>query len=143
MHVAEVYGFSPATGVWFSVLLFFLTFLMPAVNAVFVSRRRPDLYELTPSWVRKKILGVPRLVWFGAIYVAFLIPVYVGTEFWPLIAALTSTPISGFYNYILTTGIMLWVTLLIIGTVWYFAAHEMQRRRGIDVDMLFKSIPPE
>jgi hypothetical protein len=116
---------------------------MPAVNAVVVKRRRPDLFELTPTWVQKKALGLPRLAWAGIVYLCFLIPIYVGVEFWPLISALTTIQISGFFGYIFSTGILLVGFFLLVGTVWYFTALWLQKRRGIDVEMLFKSIPPE
>lgn len=141
--ISTVTGYSPGISLWYGVLLQFLALLMPAVNAVVIHRRRADLFELIPTWLQKRLMGLPRLAWFGSLYICFLVPMYAVVEFWPLASAFMSTPITGFMNYVFSTGVLLVIFFLIAGTVWYFAALQIQKRRGIDVEMLFKSIPPE
>ena len=33
--------------------------------------------------------------------------------------------------------------VLAVGAVWYFGAREIQRRRGVDLSLAFKEIPPD
>jgi hypothetical protein len=30
-----------------------------------------------------------------------------------------------------------------VGAIWYFVASTIQKRRGIDLNLLYKEIPPE
>jgi amino acid transporter len=141
--VFEVEGFGPGVGIYYGVLLGFLAMLFPAINAIAVKYRRPDLYELIPTWMRKKVLGLPLMAWFGIIWLIFLIPSYVVAEFWPMYSSILSVPISGFLGIIYSTGLISVAFFLVVGVAWYFVSRAIQRRRGIDVDSLFKEIPPE
>jgi hypothetical protein len=93
--------------------------------------------------MRKKVLGLPVMAWFGIIWLIFLIPSYIIAEFWPMYSSFVSVPISGFLGIIYSTGLISVAFFLVVGVAWYFISRAIQRRRGIDVDSLFKQIPPE
>src|SRR5947209_5714692 len=65
------FGVSLASTTFFSILLAALTWIMPGVNAILIPYRRPDLFLLTNNM--GKFLGRPRLVWYGSLWLVFII----------------------------------------------------------------------
>jgi amino acid transporter len=138
-----ILGYSPASTLWYSVIFNFLALLFPAVNCLVLKFRRPDLYELTPSWGRKKIVGVPVMAWLGILWLAFLVPVFADVYFYGLITSILGTPSQQLLGFIFNSGLVLTIFFVVVGTIWYFAAKYYNRKHGIEVDMIFKTIPPE
>lgn len=97
---------------------------------VLLAWRAPHIYNTSPV-ARKKVLGLPLLPVAGA--VAFL-------TYGAVTVANLFVPELGF-----TTG---WSRTLIVlsllaAFVFYWVNRAVQKRRGVDVDLAFKQIPPE
>jgi APA family basic amino acid/polyamine antiporter len=142
-YVVSILGYSPAATLWYSVTLGMLTFLFPAVNCIVLKWRRPDIFEIAPAWARKRVAGLPVMVWLGIVWLAFLIPVFTVADLWPIISGFLGLAPQALLSYVFGTGLLLTVFLLVVGIVWYFAAKYYNEKRGIELGMVFKAIPPE
>jgi amino acid transporter len=93
---------------------------------------RKDLFEAAPPIVKKKIGGLPFISLAGAICVAF---------FAFLVYTCLAVPAwSGFQGPIMATILILQFA---IGLVIFFAVRSYRRKGGINLDDLFREIPPE
>jgi amino acid transporter len=126
------FGSSFQTALTLSFLFGYLTPLVCGVAAAVMPRRRPELFKGTPAdW--RRIGGLPVIVIVGTlctITTAFLIflilyfPKQLGVK---SVAEAVSAPF----------GVLVFVF------VWYYAAKAIQRRRGIDLDLVYRTIPPD
>src|SRR5258708_12577697 len=73
-YVLTFFNVSLASTTFFGILLAGLTWIMPGLNAILIPYRRPDLFQLTNNTGR--FLGLPRLVWYGIVWLIFIVPVY-------------------------------------------------------------------
>lgn len=107
-----------------------LTMLYVAVSGIILPWRRPDLYEQTPL-AGKKIFGLPSISVVGTIsigvYLLFLIP-------------LLTNKALGANNHV---GLIAVVVILVAGYPLYFLSRWMNRRRGVDLGLAFRQLPPE
>jgi amino acid transporter len=114
------------------IVLFSIAFWMASWAAILLPYRRPEIFAAAPAYVQKRVgnvpvitlLGVGNLVLFTMVlYSAFKLPAFSGPT---------------------GTGAVLFVIgIYLAGVVIYFAAKAIQRRRGIDLDLLYREIPPE
>jgi amino acid transporter len=123
---------------YYSILLSALTWILPGFNALLLPFRRKDIFE--SSGFKKKIAGLPTLSWLGLIWIIIIVPIYVIAFLQPLIAGALSSPTWAYAN---NSGIVALVVIVAIGTILYFAGKSIQRSRGVDIDLIFKSVPPE
>jgi basic amino acid/polyamine antiporter, APA family len=107
-----------------------LTMLYVAVSGIVLPWRKPDLYELTPL-ANKKILGLPTISVVGVlsvgVYLLFLIPL------------LTNSAL-GANN---RDGLIAVAVIFLVGYPIYFVSRWVNRRRGIDLSLAFRELPPE
>src|SRR5205085_10906949 len=82
---ANIY-LSLASTTFFGILLAGLTWFIPGLNAILIPYRRPDLFQLTNN--TGKLLGLPRLVWYGSRWLIFIVPVYAAPFLWRVIRGL-------------------------------------------------------
>lgn len=112
-------------------LLFFVPFVIVGISAVLMPRLRPHLYKDGPAdW---RVLGLPMLPITGAactlisLFVMFLI-----------LHFHTSVGIA----HVATA--LYWVLgCAVAAIVLYYGASAVQRRRGVDLSLVYKTIPPE
>jgi amino acid transporter len=114
------------------IVLFSVAFWMASWAAILLPYRRPEMFAAAPAYVQQRVgkvpvitlLGVANLVLFTMVlYSAFKLPAFSGPT---------------------GTGAVLFVVgIYLAGLVIYFAAKAIQRRRGIDLDLLYREIPPE
>lgn len=101
-----------------------------SLSMVLFLRTKPDLLQQAPVFMRKRILGVPLI---------------------GIIAAL-STLAFGYISYLFlanpllfgigTLGLELMGVVAVFGFVLYYASVWYHKRKGIEVDLAFKEIPP-
>jgi basic amino acid/polyamine antiporter, APA family len=125
------YGASFQTALTLAFLFGYLTPLVCGVAAAVLPYRRPELFKGTPAdW---RIGGVQVIVIVGAlcslttaflIFLIFYFPKQLGVK---NVAEAASAPLA----------------VLVFVFVWYYAAKAIQRRRGIDVELVFRTIPPD
>jgi amino acid transporter len=94
--------------------------------------RRKQTFESAPAFTKMKVMGFPLLTIFGII--AFVYLAYV------LYASLTNPAIGGPISYA-SIGFMLGV--LAFAPILYWISVLYHRRKGIDITLAFKQIPPE
>jgi basic amino acid/polyamine antiporter, APA family len=131
-------NFNLASLAYFSILLSALTWILPGFNVLLLSFRRKDIYEASPF--KRKIAGVPVTAWLGIVWLAIILPIYFSAFFQPLFSAFISSPT---WQYANSSGVLVTVILVIVGAAIYFAAMAYNRRRGVDVSLIFRTIPPE
>jgi amino acid transporter len=114
------------------IVIFSVAFWVASFAAILLPYRRPELFNEAPQVVRRRIAGVPliTLLGIGNLVLFTLI----------LIASFRTPAFSG------PTGrraIVFVVAIYVVGAIVYLAARALQRRRGVNVDLLYKEIPPE
>jgi basic amino acid/polyamine antiporter, APA family len=118
-----------------AILPGFVAMFVVAISAVVMPLRRRDLYEGSPAdW---RVAGIPVLPVCGflsAIVLAFFIvlPFYFQDEL-----GLTS------HSWLPVATAIAPIAVLALGIVWWLAARAYHRRRGVDLDLLYRTIPPD
>ena len=114
------------------IVLYSIAFWLASFAAILLPYRRPEIYNAAPDFVRRKIGGVPVLVLFGVgnlilfslvLYSAFKLPAFSGP--------------TG------TDAVLFVIGIYVAGLLVYVAARAIQRRRGINIDLAYKEIPPD
>jgi basic amino acid/polyamine antiporter, APA family len=114
------------------IVLFSIAFWMASFAAILLPYRRPEIFATAPDYVQRRIgnvpvitlLGVGNLILFSMVlYSAFKLPAFSGP--------------TGSEAVLFVIGIYL------AGVLIYFGAKAIQKRRGIDLDLLYREIPPE
>lgn len=124
---------------WFSILVAFLTWFMPGVNALVGPFTRRDLLANAP-WRRWLPL-------FGIVWLVFVGYLYWFAGFKPIVDTISALGDPGaeetVLNYLNRTGITF--TLIIVGAAIVIYVIQAARRRaaGVDSSLLYKEIPPE
>jgi amino acid transporter len=139
-YVLTFFGVSLASTTFFGIMLAALTWIMPGLNAILIPYRRPDLFQLTNN--TGKVLGLPKLVWCGIIWLIFILPVYASALVWPVIQGLQAggTSYLGLSN---PSGIGMALIFVLVGIAIYVAMRLVNNARGINVKMMFQELPPD
>lgn len=141
-YALTFFGLNLASTTFFGVLLAGLTWMLPGLNAILIPYRRPDLFQLTNN--TKRFLGLPRLVWFGILWLVFIVPVYAAAFVYPVIQGFQNQ--GGAYLSLSSTntsGIGWALVFLLIGIVIYFVMRFVNTSRGINVKMIYQELPPD
>jgi amino acid transporter len=126
-----VYGSSFQEALTLSFLFGWITPLVCGIAATVLPRRRPELFKGSPAdW---RVGGVQVIVIMGALTTIM-------TSFMIFLIIDFATPL-GISNLALTIALPFGV--LVFCAVWYFIAKAVQRDRGIDLDLLYRTIPPD
>lgn len=114
------------------IVLFSIAFWIASFAAILLPYRRPEIFATAPDYVQRRIGGVPVITLLGVgnlilfsmvLYSAFKLPAFSGPT---------------------GTGAVLFVIgIYVAGVVWYVAARAINKRRGVDLDLLYREIPPE
>lgn len=141
-YLLTFFNFTLASTTFFGVLLAGLTWIMPGINAILIRWRRPDLFQLTNT--TKSFLGLPRLVWFGILWLIFIIPVYLAAFVYPVVQGLQKQ--GGAYLSLSaanTSGIGWAIVFIVVGIIIYFVMRAVNASRGINVKMIYQELPPD
>jgi basic amino acid/polyamine antiporter, APA family len=141
-YLLTFFNFSLASTTFFGVLLAGLTWIMPGLNAVLIHWRRPDLFQLTGN--TRNFLGLPRLVWYGILWLIFIIPVYLAAFVYPVVQGLQKQ--GGAYLSLSsanTSGIGWALVFIVVGIIIYFVMRAVNVSRGINVKMIYQELPPD
>ena len=114
------------------IVLFSIAFWMASFAAILLPTRRPEIFASAPDYVQRRVGGVPVITLLGignlvlfsmVLYSAFKLPAFSGPT---------------------GSGAVLFVIgVYLSGVVWYLAAKAIQKRRGVDIELLYREIPPE
>jgi APA family basic amino acid/polyamine antiporter len=114
------------------IALFSIAFWMASWAAILLPYRRPEIFNTAPAYVQRRVggitvitlLGVANLVLFTMVlYSAFKLPAFSGP--------------TG------TAAVLFVIGIYVVGAAIYFAAKAIQKRRGVDLELLYREIPPE
>jgi amino acid transporter len=114
------------------VLIGYVIFVIGSVCAAVLPFRRPDLFEGAPRLFRRKILGVPLASVFGTLSAL----AFAGLGF----DIATKTAYNGGYS---TSSVITLVVVATIGAACYVIARVHLDRRGIDLRLSMRELPPE
>lgn len=114
------------------IVIFSVAFLLASFAAILLPYRRRDLFEQAPEAVRRRIGGVPVMTLLGVGNLVLFTLILIASFDTPAF----SGPTSG-------RAIAFVVGIYVSGLVLYFISREIQRRRGVNLDLLYKEIPPE
>jgi basic amino acid/polyamine antiporter, APA family len=114
------------------IVIFSIAFWLASFAAILLPYRRPDLFDQAPEAVRRKIFGIPVITILGVGNLVLFTLILVASFKTPAF----SGPTSG-------RAIVFVVGIYVVGLVLYFVSREIQRRRGVNLDLLYKEIPPE
>lgn len=100
------------------------------ISGILMARRKKDLYQKSP--IRGSILKVQKVTWTGIVTAIYFI---------------ISIPLLFLYPSVLIPlapiGAIITLAALVVAALIYFRAKSKNRAAGIDVDKIFKEIPPE
>lgn len=108
-----------------------IAFVVPGLAVMVFPWVRKDIYENAPGWVAKKVAGLPVISLIGVLtaalfawlgYIAYTDPII-------------TTPT--------TMSFEVAAALVVFGLVVYFASSSYHKKRGLDLQLAFKQIPPE
>jgi amino acid transporter len=127
------FDFNPINYAFWSVLMTFTSFIFPAICALLLQRRRPDLMKAVP-W-RKWMVPV------AILWLMIIIPFYIFAGVIGSVPALT--PGLSFVDYAMSTGLVATAVTIVLGIVIYFVLRWYNLKHGIDFKQIFQTIPPE
>jgi amino acid transporter len=114
------------------IVLFSIAFWIASFAAILLPYRRPEIFATAPDYVQRRVGGVPVITLLGlgnlilfsmVLYSAFKLPAFSGPT---------------------GTGAVLFVIgIYVAGVVWYLVARALNKRRGVDLNLLYREIPPE
>ena len=94
--------------------------------------------------MRKKVGGLHLISVIGIVWLIFIIPAFGLFMAWPIIAGASGlSSISGAVTYAITQGVGTLVAVMLVGAAIYWLSRWYNAKRGIDMSLLFKSVPPE
>jgi amino acid transporter len=118
-----------------AILPSFVAMFVVGISATIMPWRRPDLYRGSPAdW---RVAGIPMLPVCGflsVIVIGFFItlPFLYQDEL-----GLTSR------SWLPEATAIAPVAVILIGVVWWLLARRYHRSRGVDLDLLYRTIPPD
>jgi len=105
------------------------------VAAILFPTRRPDLYKASPANIRW--LGIPVLYIVAPLSILVMLFLTWCTLAYPALA------LSGNFNQNWWQVPAFIGMIVVVGLVVFYGARFLRRRQGIDVDLVYKELPPE
>jgi APA family basic amino acid/polyamine antiporter len=109
-----------------------IVLVLSCLAVILLPWRHRSLYEGSPKVFQGSWLGVPIIVWVTGVAMAFQLVV--------LYLLLTNEKYSGGYD---TTSILTLLGTFAVGPVLYVVSRSVMRRRGVDIDLAMRELPPE
>jgi APA family basic amino acid/polyamine antiporter len=114
------------------IVIFSVAFWLASFAAILLPYRRPDLFAQAPQAVRRKIAGVPVITLLGLGNLGLFTLILVASFKTPAFSGPTGN-----------RAILFVVAIYAVGAALYWVSWAVQRSRGVDLDLLYKEIPPE
>lgn len=114
------------------IVIFSIAFWMASFAAILLPYRRRDLFEQAPEAVKRKIAGVPVITLLGVGNLVLFTLILIASFDTPAFSGPTGNRAIAFVVGIYVSGFLL-----------YFISRAVQQRRGVNLDLLYKEIPPE
>jgi amino acid transporter len=130
----SVYSTDFATWLALGVLAGVVCVVIVGVAAIVFPTRRPDLYRASPANVT--ILGIPVLYIVAPLSIALMVFLTWLTLQYPALA-LYGDPNNAWWVPAFMGGI------IVIGLIVYYGAKYIRRGQGIDIDLVYRELPPE
>lgn len=111
------------------VLAGVVTILTVSVAAISFPFRRPELYRNSPANI--SILGIPVLIIVAVLSMAVIIA---------LAAVVLSYPQLGIVPW---QGFLFMGSLVVVGLLIYFIARAVRKTQGVNLDLIYRELPPE
>ena len=114
------------------IVLFSIAFWIASFAAILLPYRRPEIFASAPDYVQRRIGGIPVITLLGignlilfsmVLYSAFKLPAFSGP--------------TG------SEAVLFVIGVYVAGIVWYLVARVLNKRRGVDLNLLYREIPPE
>ncbi|HYM51442.1 MAG TPA: amino acid permease [Candidatus Limnocylindrales bacterium] len=120
---------------WFSLLMAFLTWFMPGINALVGPFTRRDLLKNAPSraW----------LPLFGLVWAAFIGVLYWFAGLKPILDSAFHPNGQTTLEYLNSSGVLMALFLVVVAIVVYIIMAIRNRVAGVDTAMMYQVIPPE
>jgi amino acid transporter len=112
------------------LIFILIVYLFTSVAAMLLPFRTKEIFQLSPSWVKARILGLPVVTLIGSLSTVFTAFLLYYSLFSP---ALGYTPAS--YPWALG--------FIGVAIVLFYLLRAYRKKQGIDVSLAFKQIPPE
>lgn len=107
------------------------SFLLTSIAAIIFPYRRKHIFDSAPQAVRIRVGGIPLMSILGVANAIFML-VFIYQN-WTDAALLSNSPQS--------VGLI--VGILVASFILYYVIRAIRKRQGIDIDALYKEIPPE
>ncbi len=114
------------------IVIFSIAFWLTSFAAILLPYRRPDLFAQAPQAARRKVAGVPMITVLGAGNLALFTLILIASFKTPAFSGPTGNRAIAFV-----------VGIYVVGAILYWVARAVQKSRGVDLDLLYKEIPPE
>ncbi|MEM3640625.1 MAG: hypothetical protein QXH37_01720, partial [Candidatus Bathyarchaeia archaeon] len=115
---------------------------VPGISAALLPYKRKDLYDLLPASMKRKV-GLPIATILGIIWLCFSIPIYALYIIWPIISGFYGLSTVEIMAYGISTGVGVFAVIVVAGVIIYYVSKWYNKRKGIDIDLIFKTVPPE
>ncbi|MFI5449341.1 MAG: APC family permease [Candidatus Bathyarchaeia archaeon] len=112
--------------------LFIVAFMLDGLAGIALPWVKKNLFESAPALAKKKIVGIPVISILGAANILILVFLFVASAFNPGIAG----PLG------IGTELTV-IVCLVIGALTYLGMKHYNAKRGLDLSLVFKEIPPE
>jgi len=116
------------------VLAGVLAVIIVAVAAIAFPTRRPDLYKASPANIN--FLGIPVLYITGVFSIIFFLGILViGTQYPALVMG--GDPKNAWWIP------AFFISIIVVGLLIYYVPRQIRKGQGIDIDFVYKELPPE
>ncbi|HUK28123.1 MAG TPA: amino acid permease [Candidatus Acidoferrales bacterium] len=135
---AALYAFTVFTQfLLYMTVLYTLGMAIACLAGAILPYRRKALFESSPDIVKRKVAGVPLITIFGVLGLILM-----GYLSYAAVSPAVTPPPSG--PPVVQAVIYLAVPLTILaGIIIYQAAYYIRKKQGLDMNLVFTSIPPE
>jgi APA family basic amino acid/polyamine antiporter len=95
---------------------------------------RKETFEAQPTFVKRRVAGVPVLTIFGLLGALSVIAMDV--------FVVQNPGYAGIPTELSTVSLLILGLIFVIGVIYFFVAKAIQKSRGLDLSLVFKEIPP-
>jgi amino acid transporter len=125
-------SFIPQASLLGALLSQMIAFIIVSIAGVLFPYRMPAVWQSAGA---RRIFGLPLITVTGAASAVVLTVM--------LVMFVANPSINGVFGVTHTISLIASTAVVVAGAIWYFVATRMNRSRGIDSALLYKSIPPE
>ena len=112
--------------------IFSIAFWVASWAAILLPYRRPDLFAAAPPAARRMVAGVPLITILGVGNLILFTLSLIGVFKFPAFAGPNGN-----------RAIIFVIGIYVSGAIIYLISTQIQRRRGVDLSLIYKEIPPE